>query len=49
MFGADSTAGGLARTTEYKGYLFDVGGHRFYTRNSRVYHRRNSFVTRSSL
>ncbi len=28
---ADSVVGGLARTIEYKGYLFDLGGHRFYT------------------
>lgn len=28
----DSTVGGLAKTVEYKGYLFDLGGHRFYTK-----------------
>jgi protoporphyrinogen oxidase len=28
----DSVAGGLARTAEYKGYLFDIGGHRFFTK-----------------
>jgi len=28
--------GGLARTTEYKGYLFDIGGHRFFTKVSLV-------------
>src|SRR5260370_37990433 len=28
----DSTPGGLARTVDYKGYLFDIGGHRFYTK-----------------
>jgi len=28
----DSVAGGLARTSEYKGYLFDIGGHRFFTK-----------------
>lgn len=27
----DSVVGGLARTVNYKGYLFDIGGHRFYT------------------
>jgi protoporphyrinogen oxidase len=27
----DSQVGGLSRTLEYKGFLFDVGGHRFYT------------------
>lgn len=29
---ADDTVGGLARTVNYKGYLFDIGGHRFFTR-----------------
>ena len=29
---ADKVVGGLARTVEYKGYLFDVGGHRFFTK-----------------
>src|SRR6266516_6047126 len=28
----DSSVGGLARTVEYKGCRFDIGGHRFYTR-----------------
>jgi len=28
----NSGPGGLARTVEYKGYLFDLGGHRFYTK-----------------
>jgi protoporphyrinogen oxidase len=29
---ADGTVGGLARTVNYKGYLFDIGGHRFFSR-----------------
>jgi len=29
---ADSVVGGLARTVNYKGYLFDIGGHRFFTK-----------------
>jgi protoporphyrinogen oxidase len=28
----DSDVGGLAKTVDYKGYLFDLGGHRFYTK-----------------
>lgn len=28
----DTTVGGLARTVEYKGFLFDIGGHRFFTK-----------------
>ena len=29
---ADQTVGGLARTVNYRGYLFDIGGHRFFTK-----------------
>lgn len=29
---ADNTVGGLSRTINYKGYLFDVGGHRFFSK-----------------
>ncbi|MBK5292007.1 MAG: NAD(P)/FAD-dependent oxidoreductase [Acidobacteriia bacterium] len=28
----DNIVGGLSRTVEYKGYRFDIGGHRFYTK-----------------
>jgi protoporphyrinogen oxidase len=28
----DSVVGGLSRTVEYKGYRFDIGGHRFFTK-----------------
>lgn len=28
----DSTVGGLAKTVNYKGYHFDIGGHRFFTK-----------------
>ena len=37
-----SSVGGIARTEGYKGYLFDVGGHRFFTKNAaidRLWHR----------
>jgi protoporphyrinogen oxidase len=30
--------GGLARTESYKGYFFDIGGHRFFTKISRINH-----------
>ncbi len=33
---ADRVVGGLSRTAEYKGYLFDIGGHRFFTKVSLV-------------
>lgn len=29
---ADDIVGGLARTVEYRGYRFDIGGHRFFTK-----------------
>ena len=29
---ADDTVGGISRTVEYKGYRFDIGGHRFFTK-----------------
>ncbi len=32
----DSVVGGLARTIEHRGFRFDLGGHRFHTRNERV-------------
>ena len=32
---ADSLVGGIARTETYRGYRFDIGGHRFYTRSTR--------------
>lgn len=31
-----ASVGGLARTAEYKGYYFDMGGHRFYTKSEEV-------------
>jgi protoporphyrinogen oxidase len=32
----DDTVGGIARTEFYKGYGYDIGGHRFYTKMSEV-------------
>jgi protoporphyrinogen oxidase len=29
---ADNMVGGIARTANYKGYLFDMGGHRFFSK-----------------
>jgi protoporphyrinogen oxidase len=29
---ADNIVGGIARTVNYKGYLFDIGGHRFFSK-----------------
>ncbi len=33
---ADNVVGGIARTEQYKGYHYDIGGHRFYTKMSEV-------------
>jgi protoporphyrinogen oxidase len=32
----DTVVGGLSRTEEYKGYCFDIGGHRFFTKVAEV-------------
>jgi protoporphyrinogen oxidase len=32
----DSQVGGIARTVEYKGFRFDIGGHRFFTKVAAV-------------
>lgn len=32
----DAVVGGIARTAEYNGYRFDIGGHRFFTKVERV-------------
>lgn len=32
----DQVVGGISRTAEYQGYLFDIGGHRFFTKVSLV-------------
>ncbi len=28
----DEVVGGISRTANYRGYLFDIGGHRFFTK-----------------
>jgi protoporphyrinogen oxidase len=35
---AGQQVGGIARTINYKGYLFDIGGHRFFTKWDEVSH-----------
>ena len=32
VFEADGTVGGIAKTVEFNGYRFDLGGHRFFTK-----------------
>lgn len=32
----DGQVGGISRTVGYKGYLFDIGGHRFFTKSEEV-------------
>lgn len=36
LFEADRIVGGIARTESYKGYRFDIGGHRFFTKVGEV-------------
>ncbi len=36
LFEADNIVGGISRTESYKGYRFDIGGHRFFTKSERV-------------
>ena len=36
MLEKGSKVGGLARTETYKGYRFDIGGHRFFTKNEQI-------------
>ena len=32
VFEADGVVGGIAKTVEFQGYRFDLGGHRFFTK-----------------
>src|SRR6266850_245870 len=36
VFDQDDQVGGLAKTVVYKGFRFDIGGHRFFTKVSSV-------------
>jgi protoporphyrinogen oxidase len=36
VFERDEVVGGISRTTEHHGYRFDMGGHRFFTKNREV-------------
>ncbi len=36
VYEADGLVGGIAKTVEYKGYRFDLGGHRFFTKFPQV-------------
>src|ERR1700758_4923679 len=37
VFEADPTyVGGIARTAQYKGFRFDIGGHRFFSKSKEV-------------
>jgi len=36
VFEKDSQVGGIARTVEYRGFRFDIGGHRFFTKVTAV-------------
>ena len=54
VFEADGTVGGLAKTIEFNGYRFDLGGHRFFTKLEpvkRLWHEMlgDDFLTRPRL
>ncbi len=36
VFEQDRQVGGISKTVDYKGYLFDIGGHRFFTKSDEV-------------
>ena len=36
VFEADGVVGGIAKTVEFQGYRFDLGGHRFFTKSEEV-------------
>jgi protoporphyrinogen oxidase len=36
VFEADGSVGGIAKTVEFEGYRFDLGGHRFFTKLKQV-------------
>jgi protoporphyrinogen oxidase len=40
LFESDSTVGGLSKTIAHNGFRFDLGGHRFFTKDNRI----NNFV-----
>jgi protoporphyrinogen oxidase len=40
VFESDSTVGGLSKTIEQNGFRFDLGGHRFFSKNTKT----NAFV-----
>jgi len=36
VYEKENLLGGIAKTIEYKGYYFDLGGHRFFTKNNEI-------------
>ncbi len=38
IFESEKQAGGIAKTIQYKGFRFDIGGHRFFTKQLIVFH-----------
>ncbi len=36
VFEADDTIGGISRTVVYKGFRFDIGGHRFFSKSQEI-------------
>ena len=36
VFESDDVVGGISRTDQYKGYRFDIGGHRFFSKSEEI-------------
>lgn len=36
VFESEAVVGGISKTVEHNGFRFDLGGHRFFTRNARI-------------
>ncbi|MBI2596287.1 FAD-dependent oxidoreductase [Candidatus Daviesbacteria bacterium] len=49
IYEMDSQVGGLAKTLYYKGYRFDLGGHRFYTKFPEINNFYKNFLKRDML
>jgi len=48
VFEADKQVGGLSKTVKYKGYRFDIGGHRFLTKMDNIFKLWVEIISRKS-
>ena len=49
LFETDDQVGGISKTLQYKGYRFDLGGHRFYTKIQEIDQFYKSFLGKNLL